>query len=99
MQNDTDNVNQNLVEEIAAPLYTVKELDIPTRMLTYYDKKDLLYQNKHEANNKRKFSITQAVWLKIVKDLFQFGFSSEEILNIKIRFKRIHPFDITLKTD
>lgn len=68
----------------------LKQDDTPfnSRMLNYYSKKGLLFENEERASKTRRtFNIAHIIWLNILDQLLELGFNSDDILNMKNKFQ------------
>jgi hypothetical protein len=70
------------LELIRNPKYSRKDLDIEARILSHWDKMDLLL-NKNINGAKFMFSLTESFWLKIIQKLRAFNLPLELIKELK----------------
>lgn len=63
--------------------FTVSHTGVSTRMINYYEKEGYLFDSDRKPGMKRKFNTIDVVWINIIKHLFDFGFTKDNILFIK----------------
>lgn len=60
------------------PAFEIKDTEISSRMINYYNTREMLYAPL-EPNKTKKFTAVEIVWIKILKELLDFGFSGLEV--------------------
>jgi DNA-binding transcriptional MerR regulator len=65
------------------PFLAVRDTGVSSRMIKYYDDQGLLYNSDDEPNMKRRFGLIQLCWLRILKELLEFGYEAEKIHHLK----------------
>jgi len=83
-----DNKHMLMREKLRERKYTVKDTDIPYRVINHWEVKKLIPEGVNakggrEEDGWRMFSLTEMVWLKIISRLRNFDFSLKKILNVK----------------
>jgi DNA-binding transcriptional MerR regulator len=72
-----------LLKAINEPRFTIKELCVAARDATYWDKKGILPELKGTNTTRRKYTLKQAVWIKLIQQLRSFDVSLNQINKIK----------------
>lgn len=72
-----------LKEAMETPRFTIKDLCITARDATYWDKKEILPIIKGINTTRRKYTLKQAVWIKLIQQLRSFDISLSQIKKIK----------------
>lgn len=73
----------NLEKSLTEPRFTISDLNINPRDATYWDKKDILPKLKTKSTTRRKYTLVQAIWIKIIQQLREFDISLKQIKKIK----------------
>jgi DNA-binding transcriptional MerR regulator len=72
-----------LVDALNTPRFTISDLDVTARDATYWDKKDILPKLQTKSTTRRKYTLKQAVWIKLIQQLRSFDVSLNQIKLIK----------------
>lgn len=72
-----------LNESFHEPRYTINDLGVTHRDATYWDKKDILPTVQSKINTRRRYTLKQAVWIKLIQQLRDFDISLNKIKEIK----------------
>ena len=72
-----------LNESFHQPRYSINDLDVTHRDATYWDKKDILPTVQSKINTRRRYTLKQAVWIKLIQQLRDFDISLNKIKAIK----------------
>lgn len=73
----------NLEKSLKEPRFTISDLNVNPRDATYWDKKDILPKLKTKSTTRRKYTLKQAIWIKIIQQLREFDISLKKIKEIK----------------
>lgn len=73
----------SLINSINTPRFTIKDLGVTARDATYWDSKDILPKLKTKNTTRRKYTLTQAIWIKLIKQLREFDISISQIKKFK----------------
>lgn len=76
-------VLKDIRETLTTPKYTVSETNQSYRTINNWDENKILFENVERGNGWRKFSITEIVWIEIIKELRTFGLSLSSIKEIR----------------
>ena len=68
-----------LMEALKTPRFTINDLGINARDATYWDKKDILPTVQTKSTTRRKYTLKQAVWIKLIQQLRSFDISLSQI--------------------
>ena len=68
-----------LVEAMNTPRFTISDLGVTARDATYWDKKDILPTLQTKSTTRRKYTLKQAVWIKLIQQLRAFDVSLNQI--------------------
>lgn len=68
-----------LLEALNTPRFTINDLGINARDATYWDKKDILPIVQTKNTTRRKYTLKQAVWIKLIQQLRAFDVSLSQI--------------------
>jgi DNA-binding transcriptional MerR regulator len=74
-----------LVEAMNTPRFTISDLGVTARDATYWDKKDILPTLQTKSTTRRKYTLKQAVWIKLIQQLRAFDVSLNQIKLYKDR--------------
>jgi len=72
-----------LIDAMNTPQFTIKDLGVTARDATYWSKKDILPELKGTTTTRRKYTLKQALWIKLIQQLRTFDISLRQIKNIK----------------
>lgn len=72
-----------ICDTITKPLFTVNNLGLSYRTVNYWDKNNLLLSERKSEKAWRKFSFIDFIWINMIQDLRDFGFSTKTIHKIK----------------
>lgn len=72
-----------LQEILTTPRFTISDIGVTPRDATYWDSKDVLPILKTKNTTRRKYTLPQAVWIKIVQQLRSFDISLNQIKKYK----------------
>ena len=72
-----------LEASLQLPRFTITELGVTHRDATYWDKKDILPLVQSKTNTRRKYTLKQAVWIKLIQQMRSFDMSLSQIKSIK----------------
>lgn len=72
-----------LMNALKEPRFTITDLGINHRDATYWDKKNILPKIQSNNTTRRKYNLTQAVWIKLIQQLRSFDISLNQIKKIK----------------
>lgn len=79
----SDEMWQSVRSWARRPRYSVTETDISSRVVSHWEEKKLLPEGISGSGGWRKFTPTEAAWLKVVNRLRSFGLSLEKIVQVK----------------
>ena len=86
------NRSAELIEKLRESFYKKTHVDFTYYDLDNWDRNNLLYQQeKLEKGSHRKFNYIQYVWLKMVQDLLNYGFTYQEIRTYKEELEESFP--------
>ena len=68
-----------LLEALNTPRFTINDLGVNARDATYWDKKDILPIVQTKNTTRRKYTLKQAVWIKLIQQLRAFDVSLSQI--------------------
>jgi DNA-binding transcriptional MerR regulator len=71
-----------LIDDLTLPKYTISDLKISPRDATYWDKQGVLPTVKG-TGTRRKYDLTQSVWLKLVQQMRSLGIGLKTIQGLK----------------
>ena len=71
----------NLIEELIDAKYSISDLKITPRDATYWDKQGILPTVKG-SGTRRKYDLTQSVWIKLIQQMRSLGISLKKIKNL-----------------
>ncbi len=72
-----------LIDALNVPQFTIKDLGVTARDATYWDKKNILPQLKGKNTTRRKYTLKQAIWIKLIQQLRSFDISLNQIRKVK----------------
>lgn len=72
-----------LLEVMDIPRFTINDLGVTARDATYWDTKEILPELKGKNSTRRKYTLKQAVWIKLIQQLRSFDVSLSQIKKIK----------------
>ncbi len=72
-------VSSFMMKKLHEERFTTKDTDIPYRQINYLDEQNLLTGERSDSAQWRRFSLKDLIYLKIVKEVRQYG-ASDEIL-------------------
>lgn len=75
---------QSVYRLLAEPSFVVSDTNVSSRMINYYQKNGFLDQLERKEKTKWKFSALQVMWINVVSNLLNFGFSKFNIQQLKI---------------
>jgi len=79
-----DGKGQNRISQVLnSTERNIKLASVTYRQLNSWEDKELLTTERVEENSWRRFSIIDALWVKIIQELRAFGLSTEQIKNAK----------------
>ena len=64
-------------------LFTMKDINVPRRVISHWESFDLFDFPKDKGQKWRKFSFVEYVWIEIIRQLREFGFSLETTKAVK----------------
>lgn len=73
----------NLEKSLHEPRFTINDLNVTPRDATYWDKKNILPTLQPGNTTRRKYTLKQAIWIKIIQQLRSFDISLNQIRKIK----------------
>jgi DNA-binding transcriptional MerR regulator len=73
-----------IYDQLCKPYFVVADTKVSSRMINYYQKNGFLDQLDRKENTKWKFSAFQVIWINVVSNLLNFGFSKFNIQQLKI---------------
>ena len=65
------------------PRFTISDLGVTARDATYWSKKEILPEVKGGNTTRRKYTLKQALWIKLIQQLRSFDISLNQIKKIK----------------
>lgn len=68
-----------LIDAMNTPRFTIKDLNVNARDATYWDKKDILPTLQTKTTTRRKYTLKQAVWIKLIQQFRAFDVSLNQI--------------------
>ena len=72
-----------LEASLKLPRFTITDLGVTHRDATYWDKKNILPIVQSKSNTRRKYTLKQAVWIKLIQQMRSFDISLNQINSIK----------------
>ena len=72
-----------LSEAMDVPRFTISDLGVTARDATYWSKKEILPEIKGGNTTRRKYTLKQALWIKLIQQLRSFDISLSQIKKIK----------------
>ena len=72
-----------LSEAMDVPRFTISDLGVTARDATYWSKKEILPEIKGGNTTRRKYTLKQALWIKLIQQLRSFDISLRQIKKIK----------------
>jgi DNA-binding transcriptional MerR regulator len=94
-----------LIDDLTLPKYTISDLQISPRDATYWDKQGVLPTVKG-TGTRRKYDLTQSVWLKLVQQMRSLGIGlktikelREHLLEPKLDLSSLSPEVIEILTE
>ena len=72
-----------LSEAMDVPRFTISDLGVMARDATYWSKKEILPKIRGENTTRRKYTLKQALWIKLIQQLRSFDISLSQIKKIK----------------
>ena len=72
-----------LSEAMDFPRFTISDLGVTARDATYWSKKEILPEIKGGNTTRRKYTLKQALWIKLIQQLRSFDISLNQIKKIK----------------
>lgn len=72
-----------LREAMNVPRFTINDLGVTARDATYWSKKKILPEIKDGNTTRRKYTLKQALWIKLIQQLRSFDISLSQIKKIK----------------
>lgn len=76
-------VYPNLLKSLSEPRFTIADLGVTPRDATYWDQKGVLPQLAGKSTTRRKYTLKQAIWIKLIQQLRGFDISLNKIKAIK----------------
>lgn len=74
---------QSIYEKLNQPSFVVADTRVSSRMINYYQKSGFLDQLDRKERTKWKFSAFQVIWINLVSNLLNFGFSKYNIQQVR----------------
>jgi DNA-binding transcriptional MerR regulator len=74
---------QAVISQLTKPFFVVSDTKVSSRMINYYQKQGFLFDTNRKEKTKRTFSAMQVIWIRVVSTLMDYGFSKENIYQIK----------------
>ncbi len=74
---------QQFYQQVKEPLFHLKDIGLPQRVVMHWDKYGLLSLNRDNNDQWRKFNFIDYTWLSIIQDLRSLGVPLEMIKKIK----------------
>lgn len=72
-----------LEKSMKTPRFTINDLAVTARDATYWDKKEILPELDGKQTTRRKYTLKQAIWIKLIQQLRSFDVSLSQIKKIK----------------
>ena len=72
-----------LKDAMNTPQFTIKDLGVNARDATYWSKKEILPELEGTTTTRRKYTLKQALWIKLIQQLRSFDISLRQIKKIK----------------
>lgn len=72
-----------LREDMDVPRFTVNDLGVTARDATYWSSKEILPKIIYGNTTRRKYTLKQAIWIKLIQQLRSFDISLNQIKKIK----------------
>ena len=72
-----------LKEAMSIPRFTISDLGVTARDATYWSKKEILPEILDGSTTRRKYTLKQAIWIKLIQQLRKFDVSLAQIKKIK----------------
>tara|TARA_B110000971_G_C20027308_1_gene509608 strand:+ start:733 stop:1683 length:951 start_codon:yes stop_codon:yes gene_type:complete len=72
-----------LSDAMNIPRFTINDLGVTARDATYWSKKEILPEIKGGNTTRRKYTLKQALWIKLIQQLRSFDISLSQIKKIK----------------
>ena len=72
-----------LIEAMEVPRFTINDLGVTARDATYWSKKEILPEIIGGNTTRRKYTLKQALWIKLIQQLRSFDISLSQIKKIK----------------
>lgn len=75
--------HSGLSDSMNIPRFTISDLNVTHRDASYWDKKGVLPKLQTKGTTRRKYTLKQAVWIKLIQQLRGFDISLNQIKNYK----------------
>jgi DNA-binding transcriptional MerR regulator len=72
-----------LIDAMNTPQFTIKDLGVNARDATYWSKKEILPELQGTTTTRRKYTLKQALWIKLIQQLRTLDISLRQIKKIK----------------
>ena len=72
-----------LQEAMSVPRFTISDLGVTARDATYWSKKEILPEILDGSTTRRKYTLKQSIWIKLIQQLRSFDVSLAQIKRIK----------------
>ena len=72
-----------LIDAMNTTQFTIKDLGVNARDATYWSKKEILPELEGTTTTRRKYTLKQALWIKLIQQLRSFDISLRQIKKIK----------------
>ena len=72
-----------LIDAMNTPQFTIKDLGVNARDATYWSKKEILPELEGTTTTRRKYTLKQALWIKLIQQLRSFDISLKKKKKIK----------------
>lgn len=74
---------QAVMHQLTKPFFVVSDTKVSSRMINYYQKQGFLFDTDRKEKTKRALTAMQVIWIRVVSTLMDYGFSKENIYQIK----------------
>jgi DNA-binding transcriptional MerR regulator len=72
-----------LIEAMEVPRFTINDLGVTARDATYWSKKEILPEIKGGNTTRRKYTLKQGLWIKLIQQMRSFDISIGQIKKVK----------------
>ena len=83
LNSEYKDVYPGLIDALNTPRFSISDLCVSHRDATYWDKKEILPVLQTKQTTRRKYTLKQAIWIKLIQQLRSFDISLNQIKKIK----------------